>query len=379
MPINLEPAEIDSDTDITNTEKPNQSNFISTAISFETASILFGDRIDNKIRSSKTRAANFFKWLYNETNPQNWIELNHKLPSSILGISKHVSEKILHKIEHPDIHEISKSISEDGTIKLLLSIKGNPVETVMIPTNGRITVCISSQSGCTRACGFCATAKMGFRKNLTAGEIVAQVLFAKSVAPKNKKLRNIVFMGMGEPLDNIDQVLLAISILSNQHGLNIAKRHITVSTSGVLPKMKRFIESTTALLAISLNATTEESRRIIMPQDKQWPLSSLIDFIKQNSSSRLFFIEYIVIKNLNDDKSDLDRLILLLKGLPIRLNLIPLNPHEKSEFHAPEQSTLNYFFTELNKAGIRTMIRIPRGTDISSACGQLYQHNREFV
>lgn len=212
---------------------------------------------------------------------------------------------------------------------------------------------------------------MGFQRNLSAGEIVGQVMMARSVAPPDRPVRNVVFMGMGEPLDNLEQVLRAVEVLSTPGGIGLSPNHITVSTSGVLPRMRAFVARSSAELAISLNGTTEAQREAVMPHNRKWPLADLLSFMREFSASRLFFVEYILMGGFNDRQEDAERLVALMDGLNVRINLIPFNPHPGSGFGRSTPEAVQAFFAHLNGAGLRALVRTPRGDDIAAACGQL--------
>lgn len=316
-------------------------------------------------RPSSTRAKALLRWLW---RPGAQLE---PLPERLAGVSHHAIRPLRERLLPPPIHEVARQVAADGTIKLLLNSQGAPFETVMIPGRGRTTICVSSQSGCTRTCTFCATAKMGFQRNLRAGEIVAQVMLARAVAPPDRPVRNVVFMGMGEPLDNLEQVLRAVDVLSTPGGIGLSPNHITVSTSGVLPRMRAFVERSSAELAISLNGTTEEQREVVMPHNRKWPLAELLRFMREYSPTRLFFVEYILMGGFNDRLEDAERLVQLMAGLNVRINLIPFNPHPGSGFERSTPEAVQAFFAHLNGAGLRALVRTPRGDDIAAACGQL--------
>lgn len=323
------------------------------------------ERLGEEGRPSPTRALALLKWMW---RPE--ADLS-PLPERIEGVSRHVLQKLRAEVPPPDLVEVGRQVASDGTIKLLLNASGYPIETVMIPGQGRTTVCVSSQSGCSRDCNFCATAKMGFKRNLSAGEIVGQVLLARNVAPPDRPLRNIVFMGMGEPLDNIDEVVHAVEVLTTPGGIGLSPNHITVSTSGVLPRMRKFVERSKASLALSLNGTTEEQRMEVMPIESRWHLPELLAFMREWSDRRLFFVEYILMGGFNDSEADAERLVGLMEGLNVRVNLIPFNPHEGAPYQRPTPESVQRFFEIVNGAGIRALVRMPRGDDIAAACGQL--------
>jgi 23S rRNA (adenine2503-C2)-methyltransferase len=315
-------------------------------------------------RPSTARARALLHWLW---RPGATLS---PLPERIEGLAGHALERLRETVSLPDVREVTRQVAADGTIKLLLSAGGQPIESVMIPGKGRTTICVSSQSGCTRDCTFCATAKMGFRRNLPAGEIVAQVMLARAIAPPDLPVRNVVFMGMGEPLDNLEEVVQAVEVLCSPGGIGLSPNHVTVSTSGVLPRMKKFVERCEANLAISINGSNEAQRREAMPIDRKWPLPQLIAFMAEHPE-RLFFVEYILMGGFNDAPEDAERLAGLMAGLNVRVNLIPFNPHPGARFQRPEPARVQTFFEVLNGRSIRTMVRTPRGDDIAAACGQL--------
>jgi 23S rRNA (adenine2503-C2)-methyltransferase len=264
--------------------------------------------------------------------------------------------------------------SRDGTLKWRLRVRGAPVETVLIPTPTRATVCVSSQSGCTRWCDFCATARMPFSGSLGAGEMVAQVLLARRHA--EVPLTNVVFMGMGEPLDNLGEVLGAIRVLDQ--GLGIAPRHATVSTSGVLPRMRQLWAESRASIALSLHATTQELRDRLMPRVRRWPLKALTAFMREASAAREdgrkprhFFIEYALMAGVNDAEADAERLVALLEGVRARVNLIPFNPAPALPFQRPSRERIRAFQERVMAGGLLTIVRESRGEDAGAACGQL--------
>ncbi len=262
--------------------------------------------------------------------------------------------------------------SRDGTLKWRLDARGLALETVLIPNPRRSTVCISSQSGCTRFCDFCATARMGFAGQLTAGEMVAQVLLARAHAPQGAPATNVVFMGMGEPMDNLDEVLTAVEVL--EHGLSLGPRHVTVSTSGVLPKMETFVERSRACLALSLHATTNALRTTLMPRVAKWPLEALCAFMRDVSKrdpNRHFFIEYVLLRDVNDSDEDAQRLVALMDGVRARINLLPFNPVDDAGYQRPDDARVRAFQARVVAGGLLCLTRETRGVDAGAACGQL--------
>lgn len=266
--------------------------------------------------------------------------------------------------------------SGDGTRRYLLRLADNrTVESVWMPEENRDTVCISSQVGCPVDCRFCLTALMGLERNLTAGEIVGQVLYvarANGLAVPRERL-NIVMMGMGEPLLNLDNVLKATRLLTDQTGLGLSEKRITVSTSGIIPKMDELgAADIRPKLAISLNASTEEQRRELMPITRKYHLRELIEACKRyplRAWEKLTF-EYVLLKNVNDSEEDARRVLRLLAHLNCKVNLIALNPGPGIPFETPDEERVHRFQQILRRA-MPCFIRKPRGRDIFAACGQL--------
>jgi 23S rRNA (adenine2503-C2)-methyltransferase len=262
----------------------------------------------------------------------------------------------------------------DGTTKFVLDLSGAAVETVLIPGPGRSTVCVSSQAGCTRHCQFCATATLGFTRSLAAGEIVLQYLVAAAEAPHGAPARNVVFMGMGEPMDNLDAVLAAVDRLSDAAAPRLSTNNVTVSTSGVVPGMERFLRECPAHLALSLNATTDAKRERLMPHNKVWPIAALLDTLRADharGSRRRYFIEYVLWEGVNDTDADAARLAALLAGLPAHVNLIPHNAFAGNRLRPPSPARVLAFQRLVHAAGVRCLVRWPRGREIAAACGQL--------
>jgi len=295
------------------------------------------------------------------------------LPTTLPDAGKAALATLATRVRMPEVTITERIASRDGTLKWRLSCRGLPVETVLIPTATRATVCVSSQSGCTRYCDFCATATMGFLGALTAGEIVAQVLIARQASPV--PVTNVVFMGMGEPLDNLDEVLTAIEVMD--HGLNLSPRHVTVSTSGVLPKLERLWAESRASVALSLHATTQALRDRLMPRVRRWPLDDLVAFMRRASAAepasggRHFFVEVTLIDGVNDSDADADRLVALLDGVHARVNLIPYNPSSVTTYRRPSRERVRAFQHRVIDKGLICLVRETRGDDTAAACGQL--------
>ncbi len=270
--------------------------------------------------------------------------------------------------------------SSDGTIKWTWrTADGKLVESVYMPEPGRKTLCVSTQAGCAVGCTFCMTGTMGLARNLSAGEIVDQVARAnrrlvelgEGTGPR--PLTNLVFMGMGEPLHNYDAVRAALDVLLSEDGPNFSNRHVTVSTSGIVPEMRRFGEETDVKLAVSLNATTDEVRSALMPLNRKWPIRELLaacrDFPMKRG--RRITFEYVLLGGVNDTDEDATRLARLLAGIPAKVNLIPYNENPGLGFKAPAPGRVEAFLDRLVAANVTAVIRRNRGADIAAACGQL--------
>ncbi|MDA0319700.1 MAG: 23S rRNA (adenine(2503)-C(2))-methyltransferase RlmN [Proteobacteria bacterium] len=286
-------------------------------------------------------------------------------------------------LEVPEV--VTKQVSEDGTRKYLMRIEGgHEVETVYIPEADRGTLCISSQVGCTLNCSFCHTGTQRLVRNLTASEIVGQILVARDDlgewpipgAPKNETrlLSNIVLMGMGEPLYNFDNVRDAMKIAMDPEGISLSRRRITLSTSGVVPEIAKTAQEIGCLLAVSFHATTDEVRDRLVPINKKWNIKALLEALraypKLSNSERITF-EYVMLKDVNDSDADAKRLIKLIQGIPAKINLIPFNEWPGAPYQRSDWKRIKAFADIIYKAGYASPIRTPRGEDIMAACGQL--------
>jgi len=283
-------------------------------------------------------------------------------------------------LQRPEI--VDRQISRDGTRKWLLRFApGVEAESVFIPGVGRAgALCVSSQVGCTLNCTFCHTGTQALVRNLTAAEIVAQVQVARDdlgewPSPKeDRRLSNIVFMGMGEPLYNLDNVAAAIDIIADNEGIAISRRRITVSTSGVVPELQALGERTQAMLAISLHATNDALREELVPLNKKYPIAELMAGIRAYpglANAKRVTFEYVMLKGVNDSPAEAKALVQLLKGIPAKINLIPFNPWPGSPYECSDWGTIEAFAAILNRGGYASPIRTPRGRDILAACGQL--------
>lgn len=265
--------------------------------------------------------------------------------------------------------------SDDGTTKLTFKCDDDAViETVLIPAEGRNTLCISSQVGCAMGCTFCYTAKMGLVRQLTTAEIVGQVVQARRrLTEEFGRIGNIVFMGMGEPLHNYDNVVRATHILTNQAGLDFSRRRVTLSTSGLVPQLEKFGEETDVQIAVSLNGTTDEQRSKLMPVNDRWGIDELLECVKNyplDKRERVTF-EYVLIKGITDRPEDAARLVELVEEIPCKVNIIPFNPHPETPFETPSEARIDAFQKHLMEEGVHVLRRATRGRDEMAACGQL--------
>ena len=287
------------------------------------------------------------------------------------------------EISVPEV--VSRQISADGTRKYLVRIAGgHEVETVYIPEENRGTLCISSQVGCTLTCSFCHTGTQTLVRNLTAGEIVGQVMLArddlgewpKPGEPKDEArlVSNVVLMGMGEPLYNFDNVRDAMKVVMDGEGLTLSRRRITLSTSGIVPEIAKTAAEIGCLLAVSFHATTDEVRDKLVPVNKKWNIATLLnalrDYPRLSNSERITF-EYVMLKGVNDSDADARRLVKLIAGIPAKINLIPFNEWPGAPYQRSDWERIEAFADIIYKAGYASPIRTPRGEDIMAACGQL--------
>ncbi len=287
-------------------------------------------------------------------------------------------------VEVPEV--VSRHVSADGTRKYLVRIAGgHEVETVYIPEEDRGTLCISSQVGCTLTCSFCHTGTQKLVRNLTAGEIVGQIMLARDdlndwpkpgegMGERPRLLSNIVLMGMGEPLYNFEAVRDAMKIAMDGEGISLSRRRITLSTSGVVPEIARTATEIGCLLAVSFHATTDEIRDKLVPINKKWNIAALLDALREypklSNSERITF-EYVMLKGVNDTDEDARRLVKLIRGIPAKINLIPFNEWPGAPYERSDWDRIEAFADIVHKAGYASPIRTPRGEDIMAACGQL--------
>lgn len=334
----------------------------------------------------RMRTAQIWNWIY----ARGVTDFN-----DMLNVSKDLRATLAANftLKRPEI--VTEQISQDGTRKWLLRFPargaGRPVEieTVYIPEIGRGTLCVSSQVGCTLTCSFCHTGTQKMVRNLTAEEIVGQILVARdrlgdfpdkttpvgaAVPSEGRLVSNIVMMGMGEPLYNFDNVKQALLIASDGEGLSLSKRRITLSTSGVVPMIPRTGEEIGSMLAISLHAVRDDLRDMLVPLNKKYPIAELLEACRNYpglSNARRITFEYVMLKDVNDSAADARELVRLLRGIPAKINLIPFNPWPGVNYQCSDWETIEAFSDIVNRAGYASPIRTPRGRDILAACGQL--------
>ena len=302
--------------------------------------------------------------------------------ASMTNVSKAARDTLATKFRIARPRIVERQQSSDGVIKWLIGFApGIEVETVFIPGVGRAgALCVSSQVGCTLNCTFCHTGTQALVRNLTAAEVVGQVQIARddlgewTAPPGERQLTNIVFMGMGEPLYNLDNVADALDIISDNEGIGISRRRVTVSTSGVVSQLRALGERTSAMLAISLHATTNDLRDVLVPLNRKFPIEALLAGVKAYpglSNARRVTFEYVMLKGINDSPLEARDLVRLLAGIPAKINLIPFNPWPGSAYECSSASTIRTFADIVNRAGYASPVRTPRGRDILAACGQL--------
>ncbi|VAX36804.1 23S rRNA (adenine(2503)-C(2))-methyltransferase @ tRNA (adenine(37)-C(2))-methyltransferase [hydrothermal vent metagenome] len=325
------------------------------------------------INEKSFRAQQVFEWIYQKGI--NSFDAMKNLPQLLRDSLK---KDFIFKSNHVDKKEISK----DGTTKFLFDLEDHQkIETVLIPTATRSTVCVSTQAGCKFGCKFCASGLDGWKRNLTSSEIIDQILQAKEESKKHKKpLSHVVYMGTGESFDNFDNVMKSIRILNDKQGLNIGARRITVSTCGVIPKLKQFAKEGLQIeLAISLHGYDNASRNVLMPVNKKYPFDELMvacrEYVQQ--TKRQITFEYILIKDVTCTQNAVQSLKKAFKGIICKMNLIPYNFVKEFDYQSPTHKEVFLFKKQLDEIGIHATIRRPRGKDINGACGQL-RHLQEM-
>jgi len=324
---------------------------------------LLVDRFD----ATPYRATQLFEWAYR----QGVSDL-----SAMTNISRELRETLALNLAFPKAKIHERQISQDGTRKYVFEVEdGALVESVMIKQPNRMTLCVSSQVGCAMACAFCRTGTMGLKRNLSTSEIIRQVVAVIEDAKNfGDSFQNIVFMGMGEPLHNFNGVTRAVKILTDPHGFGMSPRKITVSSVGLVPAIKKLAASDVEVsLAVSLNATTDEIRSTIMPINDRFPIAELLQTIREFplGPRKSVTIEYVMLHGINDSLEDLKRLPKILRGLRVKVNLIPYNENAGLGFKMPPKEWVHTWQRSLNATGLQATIRWSKGADIKAACGQL--------
>ena len=321
-----------------------------------------------KLGEKAFRAEQVFKWLY--------VDCVSGF-DDMTNLSKELREKLKNEFSMHNFKILQKQESADGTKKYLFDIlDGNAIETVLMEYHHGKSICVSTQVGCKMGCKFCASTGIKFVRDLTAGEIVEQILAVQKDV--NDKISNVVFMGIGEPLDNFENVVNAIAILNNQKGLSIGARHISISTSGLVPKIYELADKNLqCTLSISLHATNNEKRSEMMPVNKKYNIEELIKACKYyiDKTNRRISFEYALAKDNNDNLDDAKELVKLLKGMLCHVNLIPINKIENGQYTKSSNENIMKFRDYLNSKGIVATIRRELGSDIDAACGQLRRKN----
>jgi len=297
--------------------------------------------------------------------------------ADFLKIPKKLKETLISYSWSGIFDPVSSEVSEDKTVKYLFRANsGKQYEAVYIPDSKRHTVCVSAQSGCRMGCSFCVSGRYGFHGNLTAGEIVNQILSI----PFAEKITHVVFMGMGEPMDNLENVLIACEILTAQWGLALSPRNVTVSTVGIIPGIERFLKQSSCNLTFSLHSPFSKERRKVVPAEKKYQASDIIQQMKDSKlkKGRRISVAYIMISGLNDTELHLRELISMLKGSAIRVNLLPYHSAGDDSMSSSSPDKMQYFKHNLVISGISASVRKSRGSDISAACGLLASRLRDF-
>ena len=315
------------------------------------------------------RASQVMKWIY-ERGVTDFADMTNLSKALRSGLSDSAS------IQLPEV--VADQLSSDGSRKWLLRLEdGNCIETVFIPESERGTLCVSSQVGCVLNCSFCSTAQQGFNRNLSTGEIIAQVWVAAralgSRADSNRVISNVVMMGMGEPLLNYDNVVRAMHLMQDDFGFGLSKRRITLSTAGIVPAIRQLREDCDVSLAVSLHAPDDMLRNELVPLNRKYPIRELLaacrDYVGEGRRRVTF--EYVLLDGINDTDAHASELARCLEGVPAKVNLIPFNPFPGSNYRRSPRARVDRFFELLNRAGIVTITRKTRGDDIDAACGQL--------
>ncbi|MCP5055761.1 MAG: 23S rRNA (adenine(2503)-C(2))-methyltransferase RlmN [bacterium] len=296
-------------------------------------------------------------------------------PEAMTNLPQELRVQLLADWSFRALEPVREAHSIDGTVKAVLrAADGALVEAVLIPEEERTTLCVSTQVGCPLACSFCATGALGFTRNLDAAEIIDQVLRMRELLPDDRTITNVVFMGMGEPLLNLPNLISAVETLLHPKAFAMAPRRVTVSTAGIVPKIAELLDAVPVNLAVSLHAASDDVRDVLVPLNRRFPLSELMKALRelpQISRRHPVFFEYILIDGVNDAPADAREVGRLLQGLPSKLNLIPMNAHSDTGYASPPPERIDAFMGELVKGGVTTTLRRSRGADIDAACGQL--------
>jgi 23S rRNA (adenine2503-C2)-methyltransferase len=311
------------------------------------------------------RARQISEWLY-QKNASSFEEMSN--------LSKTLRDKLDKKFDIDSVKLSKEEKSKDYTRKFVFELAdGERIECVLIPFEDRLTLCVSSQAGCKLGCKFCLTGSGGFSRNLETGEIVDQIVAIRRMLAADQRLTNLVFMGMGEPFNNFDNLVKALETITSADGIGISPRRITVSTVGIVDKIKKFGEMDLANLAISLNAADEKTRTLIMPVSRKYPISKIIEACREyplGTRDKITF-EYVLLGGINDSEENAKKLSGLLHGIPCKINLIPFNEFPGAEFRSPGRETVEQFREIVLRQGIDVFVRRSRGQDISAACGRL--------
>lgn len=319
----------------------------------------------SQLGKEKYRAQQLYRWVY--TNGITDI-------NQMTNLSKKFREELPDFLDFSLPKVVEQLDSVDGTRKFLMDMGDcMTVETVLIPAEDRLTICLSSEVGCNMACRFCYTGKQKLKKRLSTEQIVGQFVQAfNSLKNEDRSITNIVFMGMGEPLDNSDAVFNSIKVICDDYGYNLSRKRVTVSTSGIVPEMHKIADHKVRM-AVSLNASDDEIRNVVMPINKRWPLKELLAACKEHAvkTKDAITFEYVLLKDVTDSIEDAQKVVKLLKGIPSKVNLIPFNEHPGSEYKRPDKNRVIRFQKELMDRGLQTFVRRTMGRDIYAACGQL--------
>jgi 23S rRNA (adenine2503-C2)-methyltransferase len=322
--------------------------------------------VTGELGEAAFRATQLFRWIH-ARGATTWDEMT--------DLARPLREKLAMVATIAPLTVDDVQTSADGTRKVrFLTADGRAIESVLIPDGDKLTQCISSQVGCALDCSFCATATLGFGRNLTAGEIVDQVYRARAILGPDTRITNLVYMGMGEPLHNFANVTKSLRLLTDDLGQGFSWRRITVSTAGLVPGIEKLgREEVRPNLAISLNATTDATRDVVMPINKKWNIAALLDAIRAFplERRRRVTFEYVLLADVNDSLDDAARLVRLLGDFPCKVNLIPWNPHPLAPYRRPAPEAIERFQNEVKRLGLPAYLRTPRGDDIDAACGQL--------